>query len=77
MAVLFLEEEELLYAAVDVGAGVVPLGLLEDGLGCCGTGGVVGLRNLLGNVYRCRTRCRLGSYHIYIRTFLCCKHVRI
>lgn len=32
MAVLFLEEEELLEAAVDVGAGVVPLSLLERGL---------------------------------------------
>lgn len=32
MAVLFFEEEELLETAVDVGAGVVPLSLLESGL---------------------------------------------
>lgn len=32
MALSFLEEEELLEAAVDVGASVIPLSLLESGL---------------------------------------------
>lgn len=61
------EEEELLDAAVDVGAGVVPLGGLDGAVGWVGAWKSWGLRSLLGNACRCRTRGRLGSWHVCIR----------